>query len=62
MSVYTDNLEVGDGSEMTRRVMVKGDPIHISYNDLTENTFFYRAASKAQSAHKALPAPPANKA
>ncbi len=32
----TDNLEVGDGTGATRRVLLEGDPIQISYNDLTD--------------------------
>jgi hypothetical protein len=36
VSVYADNLEVGDGTGTTRRVLLVGDPIQISYNDLTD--------------------------
>ncbi len=36
MKVYVDYLEVGDGSGGTRRVLLEGDPIEISYNDLVD--------------------------
>ncbi len=42
VSVYTENLEVGDGSGMTRHVLLEGDPIHISYNDLTNKPYGLR--------------------
>ncbi len=42
MSIYADNLSVGDGTGTTRRVLLEGDPIQFSYEDLTDKPVFFQ--------------------
>ena len=34
--VYSNNLEIGDGTGTSRRVLLEGDPLEVSYTDLTD--------------------------